>query len=172
MPHDPGDEKKWEYLRTVPAVDASKPQMQELAAALDLVARRSPWRDWAYAQLALAVARDCILYELDTDRVGREQIDGFTDPYVRPDLPLVRGIEDCDGKARMFVALCLAGRVRAEMVPGWRGDRLGHVYARAWLAGPKQSPRWWFAETILRRARLGEESPSVPKEVETGKWLM
>ena len=171
MPHEQADEQKWKFLQSAPAIDAGKKQIQELAAALDVVSKRSQWRDWVFAQMALALVRDCILYKLDTDRVGREQIDGLTDPYERPDLPLVRGVEDCDGKARMFCALCLAGGVRAEMVPGWKGDRLGHVYARAWLAGPHTGPRWWFAETILRRARLGEESPKVPREIETGKWL-
>ena len=171
MPHAPADEMKWKYLQSVPAIDATKAEIQELAAVLDSIAKRSHWRDWVFAQLALALVRDCILYQLDTDRVGREQIDGLTDPRERADLPFVRGVDDCDGKARMFCALCLAGGVRAEMVAGWKDDRLGHVYARAWLAGPHTGPRWWYAETILRRARLGEQSPKVPKEIETGKWL-
>ena len=84
----------------------------------------------------------------------------------------MRGLDDCDAKARIFVALCLARRMHAEMVPRWKGGKLVHVYGRVFVHGPGESaPRWYYAETILRRARLGDIAESVPKEIETGKWL-
>lgn len=164
--------RKWEFLRDAPARDAKTPEIVSLAKHLWGPAVRSPWPDWCFANLALALARDCVLYQLDTDRVGREQIDGYTDPQGPADIDLIRGVDDCDGKARFFVALCLAGGVSAAMVPRWTGPMLAHVYGSAWLKGPKDTePRWWFAETILRRARLGETSDTVPREPDTGKWL-
>jgi hypothetical protein len=142
-----------------------------------VVASYSKWPIWCFVNLALATARDCIVYQLDTDRVGREQIDGFTDPQGRVIEPFARGTDDCDAKARFFVALCLAVGVAAEMVPKWDGDRLAHVYARAYYAGP-DGPNsvlpleWHPIETILSRARQNEDFRTVPKENDTGQWKM
>lgn len=159
-------------MQEVPKRDATDPGLQQVASLLYGVAALSPWPDWCFAQLALALARDCIIYQLDTDRVGREQIDGFTDPYVSPLLPFTRGVDDCDAKARIFVALCLARHIDAEMVPRWKGENLAHVYAKCLVKMPHAAGKTWqFAETILRRARLGETSDNVPKEPETGKWM-
>lgn len=164
--------RKWEFLASAPASDAKTPEIQSIAQALWLVARRSPWPEWCFAQLALALARDCVLYQLDTDRVGREQIDGYTDPQGPADIILTRGVDDCDGKARLFVAVCLAGGLPANMVPRWTGPVLSHVYAACSVKGPRdRAARNYFAETILRRAILGEKSDQVPREPDTGKWL-
>jgi hypothetical protein len=166
------EKRKWSFLQAAPARDATDAQLQNLASHLMAVARMTPYREWCFAHLALTVARDCIRYQLDSDRVGREQIDGFTDPWVSPLEPLTRGVDDCDAKARLFVALCLAAGLEAEMVPRWRGIQLAHVWGRVKVRGPGDSQaRWWDAETILRRARLGDTSDNVPKEIETGRWL-
>lgn len=179
MDHDLQDDLKWEFLKTVPIRDATSTelrgheQLRGIAVRLREVASRSRWPQWAFANLALCLARDCISYQLDSDRVGREQIDGWgVDPYVTPLAPYERGTDDCDAKARFFVALCLAGNIQAEMVARWKSGKLAHVYARAILLGPgDKSARWYYAETILRRARLGDVAEDVPKEIETGKWL-
>jgi hypothetical protein len=163
--------RKWEFLKNAPVRDAATPEILEIAQPLWTVAKRSPWVHWAFAKLAMAVARDCIQYQLDSDRVGREQIDGLTDPQGPADTPLRRGYDDCDAKARLFVALCLSLGIPAEMVPRWKDGRLAHVYGRAMVTGPNEVlPRWYYAETILSRARLGEVAENVPKELETGKW--
>lgn len=165
------EQRKWAFLRDVPALDAQDPQLKMVAGYLGSVAAFSPYPDWCFANLALTLVRDCIVYQLDNERIGREQIDGYTDPYDSPLAPLRRGVDDCDAKARMFVALCLARGLRAQMVDRWKGIQLGHVYAAVWLTGPRAvAPRWWLAETILRRARLGDIAENVPKELETGKW--
>jgi transglutaminase-like putative cysteine protease len=163
--------RKWQFLQNAPKNDAQAPEVQTLAANIREIARITAWPDWTFAYLALSLARDCIKYQLDSVRVSREQIDGFTDPPASPLLPLIRGVDDCDAKARLFCALCTAGGIEAEMVPRWKGDELAHVYARVRL--PMQANRfeWRFVETILRRATIGEESGHVPKEVDTGKWL-
>lgn len=172
MIREPSDEqRKWAFLADAPKGDAKTAEVIELARRFGTIASLTPYGDWCYANLALALVRDCIAYQLDNERLGREQIDGYTDPYVSPLLPLARGVDDCDAKARLFVALCLARGLEAEMVPRWKGSRLSHVYARVRLRGPRDpNPRWWFAETILRRARLGDVAENVPKELETGKW--
>lgn len=169
----PKDVEKWTFLREAPHRDASTPEIVTLAQHLNEVARRSPWRDFAFANLAMCVARDLIVYQLDGERFGREHIFGFTDPQGPADEALRVGIDDCDAKARLFVAICLAGGLRASMQDRWNAEgELSHVYGGVLLVGPReQTARWWLAETILRRARLGEIAEAVPKEQETGAWL-
>lgn len=165
------EQRKWEFLKQAPSEDARTNPIVNIAQCLGHVAGRSPWPQWAFAKLAMAVARDCIQYQLDSDRVGREQIDGYTDPERSSDAALRRGYDDCDAKARLFVALCLAAGIAAEMVPRWKGERLAHVSGRAFVQGPGETgARWYPAETILARARLGDVAEAVPKELETGKW--
>jgi transglutaminase-like putative cysteine protease len=177
--NDPDELAKWEFLLGAPMRDAfgnentGNEQLRQIAKRLREVASLSAFPDWTFASLCLSLSRDGIRYETDTKRVGREQIDGYTDPYVSPLEPYRRGTDDCDAKARLFVALCLAGGLQATMVPRWRGGRLVHVYGRVNVLSPAEhSPRWHTAETILRRARLGDVAEQVPKESDTGKWSM
>jgi len=165
------EQRKWQFLKNAPAEDAKSPEVQALAANIREIAKITAWPDWTFAYLALSISRDCIKYQLDSIRVGREQIDGFTDPHGSPLLPLIRGVDDCDAKARLFCALCIAGGIAAEMVPRWKGDELAHVYAKVLLPLQAGQYEWRFVETILRRATIGEESGHVPKEIDTGKWL-
>jgi transglutaminase-like putative cysteine protease len=179
--------EKWVFLRDVPAKDAERPEVQALAANLWAVACASKYPRWAYVELAQCVARDLIRYVTDTSRVGREQIDGFTDPYISPLAPLERGTDDCDAKARLFVALCLAKQIAAEMVPRpgiadlKAGRPLTHVSAKVFIALPaynretkeltEDAPRWVPVETILARAKVAEQAEHVPHEKDTGNWL-
>lgn len=166
------EQAKWEFLQSAPARDAQSLELRSVATNLFKVASVSQWKEWAYAQLAFCVANDLIVYLSDVTRVGREQIDGFTDPQGSTLASLERGTDDCDAKARLFVALCLAAGLRAEMVPLWKGQNLQHVYARVFVRGPFDSaPRWFTAETILARAKLGDERTDVPGEKDTGGWM-
>lgn len=163
---DPNDQAKWVFLRDVPARDAQTEEMRYLAGLLIKIAAVSPWPRWAFAQLALSVSRDLILYVSDITRLGREQIDGLTDPQGSALASLERGTDDCDAKARLFVALCLAAGMRAEMVPRWKHGHLQHVSAAVLLQGPSQNkPDWWPVETILDRSRLGDVAEAVPTEI-------
>jgi transglutaminase-like putative cysteine protease len=167
----PSEKTKWEFLRDAPARDALTPELRNVAQHLRAVAFVSPWKSWAFASLAFSVANDLIVYVSDVDRVGREQIDGLTDPQGSTLSSLERGTDDCDAKARIFVALCLAVGISAEMVPLWKGSRLQHVYGRVWVQGPYDTAaRWYNAETILARAKLGDERQNVPPEPDTGSW--
>jgi transglutaminase-like putative cysteine protease len=181
------DLAKWEFLRRVPQKDATRPEVQALAKSLWQVACVSNYPRWAFVELAQCVARDLIRYVRDTDRVGREQIDGLTDPYASPLAPLERGTDDCDAKARLFVALCLTVGIAAEMVPRpaelavRNGAPLTHVSARVYVALPvydqtskhltQGSLQWVPVETILARAKVAEVAEQVPKEQDTGSWL-
>ena len=165
------EQRKWEFLRDAPGRDAGTPEIRGVAKNLHAVACASQWPEWAFAQLAFCVANDLIVYLSDVTRVGREQIDGLTDPQGSALASLERGTDDCDAKARIFVALCLAAGLHAEMCPLWRGDVLGHVFAKVFVQGPyDRGPRWYNAETILARAKLGDTKEQVPGEKDTGGW--
>jgi hypothetical protein len=169
---EPAEFEKWIFLRDVPYRDSRQPEMRAIATLLSGVASQTRWSVWTFAQLAHALVRDCIIYQKDDERVGREQIDGWRpDPYVSPLVPLNRGFDDCDAKARMFVALCLANHLKSEMVPRCKGGKLVHVYARVLAQAPTDTEeKWHLVECILRRARIGEIAEHVPKEPETGSW--
>ncbi len=162
----PDDVRKWAFLAAAPHADVRHPQIRRKAEQLWEVADQNPER---FVHLAHTLARDCIRYERDTARVGEEDVAGFTREPSPNDAvdALNRGVDDCDAKARLFVALCLAVRLRAKMEPLWnRAGRLQHVYASVMLDG-KQQP----VELTLRRARVGDDPYSVPFEKGTKKWL-
>jgi len=163
------DSDKWEYLKHAPARDMHHTEIRRLASVL----RCAAGDDVRFAALAHTVARDWIRYQTDTARVGREDLG-------HPVTALVRGVDDCDAKARLFVALCLAAGLTAEMRDRWRGDELAHVYAAVKLEG-----KWHTVELTLTRARIGDELPdrvgpgelghtpgeTIPKET-NGQWLL
>ena len=95
MEPEPAEQRKWEFLRDVPQRDAMSTEntgnqcLRDIAHWLACVAGFSRWPQWCFANLALCLARDSITYQLDSDRVGREQIDGWPpDPYISPVEPL------------------------------------------------------------------------------------
>lgn len=151
---DDGD--KFAFLEAVPWRDARDPRILAAARALRAVARG----DQSFAHLAHALARDCIRYQTDTARVGRE--------HIRPGSvweDYERGVDDCDAKARLFCAVCIAGSLPARVVPRWTGGRLSHVSAEVQIFGS-----WVPVELTVARARLGDVAEDVPVETETGKW--
>lgn len=156
------DRKKWAFLERAPEHDALDPGLQDVARALW---RASLCRPLVFAHLVHALARDGIRYQTDTKRTGGEDIAGFTRRQSYPLEPLERGTDDCDAKARLFVALCRAVGLRARMVPRWDGETLRHVSAAVTIDGKELA-----AETILARARLGETAEQVPEEKGTHRW--
>jgi len=119
-----------------------------------------------FLHLAHALARDGIRYRRDIERVGAEDIAGLTRPENQNDPvdALLRGEDDCDAKARLFVAVCLAAGRPARMVDWWRRtahgtEMLAHVSAEAFL-----DRRWLPVELTLARARLGDRGNDVPRE--------
>lgn len=87
--------------------------------------------------------RDQIAYATDPD--GEQLADSET--------VLARGYDDCDGKSRLFVALCIAAGLEARIraVFNERGD-FTHVQAQVrWPGSP-----WVLAELILAGVELGQ----------------
>lgn len=169
----PAEERKWEFLQRAPERDARNPGLRQVARHL-LVAAGGRHRHRVFAHLAHALCRDGIRYRSDTARTGAEDIAGLTrDPQQGDALDAWhRGEDDCDGKARLFCALCLAVGLQARMVDHWKptahedgAERLAHVSAEVSLDG-----RWLPVELTLARARLGERGEEVPKE-RNGQWL-
>ena len=161
------DREKWAYLAAIPEIDARHPAIVRLAAGcLELGAgdrRRA-------LIIAHAVAGRAIRYQLDTPRTGGEDIAGLTRP-PQPDDAIDawrRGVDDCDAKARLFVALALNLKFKARMAPIWSStqpDKLEHVFAQVFSGSA-----WLDVEVTLARAVIGEYPRRIPKE-ENGKWL-
>lgn len=149
------DQQKWNWLQQAPFEDMKALPIRVIASALWTAALRRPV---LFAHLAAAMARDGIKYQIDSERVGREDLG-------HPLEALYRGVDDCDSKSRLFVALCLSAGLKAEMQPLWRGSMLQHVYARVRLNG-----KWLPVELTLSRARIGDLPKDIPKEERTGKW--
>lgn len=158
------DQEKFAFLSDVVRRDAENPGIVRLASlCLELGAgdrRRA-------LILAHATAGRGIRYLLDTDRVGAEDVAGFTRAATPGDAldAWRRGVDDCDASARLFVALALALGFRARMAALWAGDRLAHVYGEV-DRGRGFEP----VECTLARAVIGEAPRAVPKE-ENGRWL-
>lgn len=159
------DQAKWIYLRDVPAEDARDERIRLIASLLWQATRLCPDRQRVFAVLCHAFTGRGIRMVRDTARVGAEDIAGLTRSPTKDDAidAIQRGADDCDAKARAFVALHLAVGQRARMQPVWKqkGEsyELAHVYPEVFLDG-----RWQPAETTLARAVLGEPPLEVPKE--------
>lgn len=156
--------EKLQRLNELAQRDSRHPQLRELAHALMYAAELSGDRS-RFLSLALTVARDWIRYVTDTKRTGGEDVAGMTRPPEPPLAVLWRGADDCDAKARLFVALCLAEGFQARIEGEEVGDHLAHVWGLVRVAD-----HWTPAETTLARARLGDAPRSVPKET-GGQWL-
>lgn len=163
--HNPADENKWALLQEMPFLDARNPQLRMLSAKLWDVSLRRPL---LYLKLAHAVARDGITYASDIKQFGSEDIAGVTRSPEPDDAvdAYVRGHDDCDAKARLFVALALIRGFEARLWPLWKDGVLTHVAGEVRFNG-----RWHHVETILARARFDEFHTTVPREV-NGKWRM
>lgn len=184
------DLEKWNFLRFIAATDQWNDDIRNIAKHLLAAAKccEGPltW-ERRYAMLAHTVARDWIHQVSDTARTGGEDIAGLTRTPTEVDATdaLTRGSDDCDAKARLFVALCLAGGLAARVVPYWKvpggtttherdsygagappaGSQLYHVAAEVFLDNA-----WEPVELTLSRARLGERGEAVPLETGTRKW--
>lgn len=170
------DEQKWEYLRNIPQADSEHPEIRALANHLRAASNYQPKR---LAQLIMTVARDWIRQTNDVALRGGEDIAGLTRNPTGDDAidALRRGDDDCDAKARLFVALCQASGLLARMVGRWKqypvtertpsGRTLTHVSAEVFLDG-----KWEPVELTLSRARLGEIGEDVPKETKDNKWKL
>jgi len=160
------DSEKWALLQEACIVDSKSLKILKMAKMIWGLSQSRPIR---FFKLALAVARDGIEYETDIKQFGHEDIASVTRFPKSGDAieAYERGHDDCDAKARLFVAVCLAAGFNARLWPLWKHGQLKHVAAEVEFPDGK----WIHAETILSRARLGEMHTSVPKE-SNGHWKM
>jgi len=164
------DREKLAFMREGASRDALKAPIRELAIRLT---RRFPPDAWArQIEEIQKFVRDGIRYVHDPRR--REELaDALT--------VLSRGVDDCDGKARLTAALGHALGMDATILPVWKGPVLAHVQAGfKWpgsdkYAGEKKdlegrpSPTGYVvAETTVKGVKLGQSPFSVPKNPETG----
>jgi transglutaminase-like putative cysteine protease len=156
--------EKLHALNTLARRDARHEAVRELTGHLLNVAELLGHRELVL-HLIHAVARDGIRYQTDTARTGGEDIAGLTRAYDHPLTAAWRGKDDCDAKARLFVALAIAAGYAARVAGLIEADVLTHVYPEVWRGGT-----WTPAETTLSRARLGDPPREVPKE-SSGRWL-
>lgn len=165
---------RWLFLKDAPTEDAWSEKLVEVANGLRQAAEvwgRSSVRRTCltFAQLALALTQRELLY---ADDLGTgEDIRGFTRPNTSPMETVDKGGDDCDEKARLFVALCLAAGIGARMVGWWsKAGTFDHVSAEILVPGEAGGTEWIHAETIIKRAMLGEMADAVPREAD-GRWL-
>lgn len=166
--------EKARYLDAAARMDVALEGLQRFVAA-------QPWRRMDAERRARAIhawVRDRIAYSCDRvqNPRGREL---FLDSVAL----LRRGHGDCDDKARLFVALCLASGLEARIVPQLdrRTGDFVHVQAAVRWPGSERVPGaeadgWVRAELILSGLELGGDPRSVPRDaagvpLHAGPWV-
>lgn len=120
----------------------------------------------AMAQSIHNFVRDRIRYVRDPidSRTGRRE-EQFADAGV----VLRRGYDDCDGKARLVVALALVAGLEARIRAVFRVGDFVHVQAELRWRGSELYPRaqrggWVVSETILRGVELGHGAEAMLRD--------
>lgn len=135
-------EEKAAYMERGAARDARSPRVRQWAA------RFAGLAPWPRARAVLRFVQLCIDYEKDP---GEEVLESSN-------VGLERGLGDCDVKSRLFVALCLATGLEAELEPVFRGDDgFPHVRARVRLDG-----RWYVADPSIVNSDVGRLPDTPP----------
>jgi len=103
-----------------------------------------------FCQRDIRYERDPAWFEDDGTRHGIELLDSSA-------VGLNRGYGDCDLKARMFVALCLAAGVPAEIEPVFKGENgFPHVRARVLSpSGETGGSTWETADPTIVNSQIG-----------------
>lgn len=153
---------KFNMLQSLAHRDAIDPVV--VAFASKLAAPHAP-DDWhGIAREIFAFVRDGIRYQHDPDR--REEL-------APARLVLARGWDDCDGKARLAVALMRAVGLDAQIVPLWRRGQLAHVSIRVRFPGSERAAGnvagWLPGELTIRGAELGDNPRRIAPNPQTGK---
>lgn len=160
--------QKARWLDAACSLDAADPRVRALSRRFVESAKQrakapTPWQQ-VFAEDVFRFVRDSIDYRRDPG--GREQ---FADAAT---ILFRTGADDCDGKARTFVALIRAGgptvEARIRPVMNERGDFV-HVQAETRWPGSKNDPRtqangWILAELILRDVALGQDPDTAPRD--------
>ena len=167
------DLEKLAFMNAGAARDAKHPEISRVARALVANIRPDDWRGMA-SEIHRFV-RDGIRYTHDPNR--RELLMSAADT-------LARGADDCDGKARLAVALARAAGLEAVVWPKWRGPVLAHVQWGVKWPGSERDPRaqlpatglglparreWIVGEVTIKGAELGDDPSRIATNPDTGK---
>ena len=116
-----------------------------------------------FVQRCIRYERDPAWFDAEGTRHGIELLDSAA-------VGLHRGYGDCDLKARMFVALCLACGVAAEVEPVFTGENgFPHVRARVLTESSETgAERWETADPTIVNSTIGhlprKALTTVPRE--------
>ncbi len=159
----PDQIRKFQTLRQMARDDAQDPAV--VAQASRLVRRHRP-DDWkGMANEIHRWVRDGIRFQRDPDR---------KEEFAPSALVLERRWDDCDGKAKLAVALLRALGMEADIEPMWSNEgNLVHVKYRVRWKGSNTHPSagpggWLIGETTVDTAELGQDPYTVPVNPETG----
>jgi hypothetical protein len=144
----PNREAKAAYMADAARHDAHDPAV--LAWARTFAGLPRPHREEAilrFAQRCIRYERDPAWYDREGQRHGIELLDSSA-------VALQRGYGDCDVKARLFVALCLATGVPAEIEPVFQGEN-GFPHVRARVLRP-DGRRWQTADPTIVNSTIGK----------------
>lgn len=134
--------EKAEALDAGASLDIRFPRVQNLAQRFT---EAHPHKlDRAHA--IFKFVRDSIRYKMDSGGTGVEEL-------ADSDAILTNGADDCDGKARLFVAICRAARILARIQPVANVAR-GFYHVQASCLPVPPGP-WLLAELIIDGVPLG-----------------
>lgn len=117
--------------------------------------------------------RDSIRYVVDPDN-GDDDGEEFDDSR---DI-LARGYDDCDGKGRLFCALCRSVGLPCRIRAFFQGTHFTHVQAEVAYPGVRYNPLvqsngFLLVELILQGVELGEDPTKTAKrDPATGEYLL
>jgi transglutaminase-like putative cysteine protease len=159
----PDQIQKYGRIRELANQDAIDPAVVTQASALARPHRPDDWK--GIATEVHRWVRDGIRFQRDPAK--REE-------FAPAATILSRRWDDCDGKARLAVALLKSLGIDAEIVPIWSAEgNLVHVQYRVRWPGSQSDPKsrngWLIGETTVQAAELGEDPKDVPINHETGR---
>jgi hypothetical protein len=162
VPPRPLARAKFRALCEQTAADAVDPQVVRMASWLTRVF--APDDYLARAREIYRFTRDGIRYQHDPDK--REE-------FAPSATILERRWDDCDGKAKVAVAMMRAVGLDAQIWPVWRGGFLAHAQIRVRFPGSTQIAGsrggWIYADPTIRGAELTQPPQAVASNPDTGR---
>ena len=144
-------DEKARWLDAAAALDARLGVVRRHAERLSLGDRATHAR----AARIHDFVRDSVEYRRDNEGSGREEL---ADAAAILD----RGTDDCDGKSRVFVAICRAAGIHARIRPVLDPDSGAFVHVQAeWR---DDAGRWHPTELILDGVGLDDDPADAPRD--------
>lgn len=165
----PIDKVNW--LDAQASYDATYPEVQALAYRF--ANTRQPGDYEGLVRDFQRFVRDSIRYVVDSDN-GDDDGEEFDDSR---DI-LARGYDDCDGKGRLFCALCRAVGIPCRIRGFFQGTHFTHVQAEVAYPGVQYNPLvqdngFLLVELIIQGVELGEDpSKTGKRDPVSGEFLL